>query len=150
MVDIVSPKTRSRMMSGIKGKDTKPEIIIRKELHARGYRYKLHDKKLVGRPDLVLPKYMAVIFINGCFWHGHDCHLFKWPKSRKDFWYQKISSTKERDIKTKKTLADLGWRQLIIWECAIKGKRRIPLNILIDTVVEWLESNKKTFNIDGH
>lgn len=140
MVDIVSPKTRSRMMSGIKGKDTKPEIIIRKELHARGYRYKLHDKKLVGRPDLVLPKYMAVIFINGCFWHGHDCHLFKWPKSRQDFWHKKISSNQKRDLETRLAFSHTDWRQLIVWECAIKGKHKIPLKILVDEIEDWLSS----------
>ena len=91
MADVVDRKTRSRMMSGIRGKNTRPELLIRKGLHARGFRFRLHDKRLPGKPDLVLPKYSAVIFVHGCFWHGHDCHLFKWPQSRREFWRKKIT-----------------------------------------------------------
>ena len=97
MVDVVSKEKRSKMMSGIRYKDTKPEIIIRKALHAKGFRYSLHNNKLPGKPDIVLPKYNAIIFIHGCFWHQHNCHLFKWPSTRPEFWQNKISGNKERD-----------------------------------------------------
>lgn len=90
MADVVTPEKRSKMMSGIQGKNTKPELTIRKGLHALGFRYRLHGKTLPGKPDLVFPKYKAVIFIHGCFWHAHHCHLFKWPSTRVDFWQEKI------------------------------------------------------------
>lgn len=86
MIDVVDTKTRSRMMSGIGGKNTRPELLIRGQLHRRGFRFRLHDTKLAGNPDIVLKKYQAVIFIHGCFWHRHECYLFKWPKSRPEFW----------------------------------------------------------------
>ena len=97
MADIVDKKTRSKMMAGIKGKNTKPEMLIRKALFAKGLRYRLHDKNLPGKPDLVFPKYKAVIFVQGCFWHGHDCHLFKWPTSNKEYWRNKINRNREVD-----------------------------------------------------
>ena len=122
MVDVVRPEKRSEMMAGIKGRNTKPEIIIRKVFFKRGFRYRLHYKGLPGKPDLVFPKYKAVIFVNGCFWHGHNCHLFKWPKSNPDFWKEKITGNQTRDIKNKKLLSVQGWRVKTIWECALKGK----------------------------
>ena len=97
MTDVVNKQTRSRMMSGIKSKNTKPELIIRKALFKKGFRFKLHDKSLPGKPDLVLPKYDAVIFIHGCFWHQHNCHLFKWPSTRPEFWETKIHRNVEVD-----------------------------------------------------
>jgi DNA mismatch endonuclease, patch repair protein len=98
MADIVPKAKRSEMMAGIRGKNTRPEMLVRRALHAHGYRFRLHRKDLPGKPDIVLPKYRAVIFVHGCFWHGHDCHLFKWPKTREDFWIQKIKNNQERDI----------------------------------------------------
>ena len=97
MTDIVDKATRSRMMSGIRGKDTRPEVLVRKALHALGFRYRLHNKSLPGKPDLSFPKYKAVIFIHGCFWHGHSCRYFKVPKTRTDFWQDKINSNRLRD-----------------------------------------------------
>lgn len=149
MADIVSPETRSRMMSGIKGKDTRPELLVRKALFARGFRYRIHDKNLPGKPDLVLPRYRAAVFIQGCFWHQHDCHLFKWPKSRQDFWRTKIESNKARDAKVISDLTASGWRVLIIWECALKGKKRLPLEELSDMVVNWLCSNTTYLEVTG-
>ena len=149
MADIVSPKTRSRMMSGIKGKDTKPEVSIRQELHSRGYRYKLHDPTLFGKPDLVLPKYKAVIFVNGCFWHAHNCHLFKWPKSNSAFWRKKISSNKDRDLRTKTAFSQTDWRHLTIWECAIKGKHGMPIKILVNEIEKWLRGESKINEISN-
>ena len=137
------------MMSGIRGKDTKPEIIIRKRLHASGFRYKLHDHKLPGRPDIVLPKYQAVIFVNGCFWHGHNCHLFKWPGSREEFWRKKITHTMEKDKENIEKLLKDGWRVLQIWECAIKGKEKLPINEIIENTTVWLRSSQKSHDIRG-
>ncbi|WP_017842818.1 very short patch repair endonuclease [Methylotuvimicrobium buryatense] len=119
MTDKVSPEVRSRMMAKIKARDTKPEMIIRKILHALGFRYRLHVKKLPGCPDIVLPKYKAVIMVNGCFWHGHGCHISNIPKRRSEYWVGKISKNREQDIQIKTQLYNLGWRVAIIWECAL-------------------------------
>ena len=125
-------------MSGIRGKDTRPEMLIRKGLHARGFRYRLHDNTLPGRPDMVFGSRSAVIFVNGCFWHGHDCHLFKWPTSRAEFWRQKILRNREKDEETIRALSMNGWRILTIWECALKGRTRFPVNDVIAKAAEWL------------
>ena len=147
MVDIVSKTTRSKMMSNIKGKNTVPEILIRRALHKRGFRYRLHDKKLPGKPDMVFPKYKAVIQVHGCFWHRHNCHLFKWPSTRKRFWKEKISSNVERDTRNLMKLNQSGWRTLIIWECALKGRYRLTEVGVIDKTVLWLYSDQPGFEI---
>ena len=121
VVDVVDSETRSRMMSGIRGQDTKPEMLIRRELHRRGFRYVLHSAKLPGRPDMVLAKHRAAIFVHGCFWHGHDCHLFKWPSTRAEFWSSKLNSNRSRDSRQLELLKESGWRVAVIWECAVKG-----------------------------
>jgi DNA mismatch endonuclease (patch repair protein) len=121
MADVHDPKTRSYNMSRIKGKNTKPEMLVRKFLFANGFRYRLHDKKLPGKPDIVLPKYKTVIFVNGCFWHGHEgCPYFVMPKTRTEWWQQKIRGTLERDKIAEISLTILGWRVVQIWECQIK------------------------------
>ena len=137
------------MMSGIRGKDTKPELTIRKALHARGYRYRLHSPAVPGKPDLLLRRYRAAIFVHGCFWHGHDCHLFKLPSTRTEFWQQKIDRNRARDAEVEAALRDQGWRRLVIWECALKGKSRIPLDEVMDATVKWLADNKKDLEIRG-
>lgn len=149
MVDVVDKKTRSRMMSGIRSKDTQPELKIRKALFDKGFRYKLHDKKQPGKPDLVLPKYHSVIFIHGCFWHGHNCHLFKWPSTRPDFWKKKIFRNKEVDKRNYRQLKKDGWYILTIWECAIKGRKKKPLENIIDSVIKWIEIEQKDKTIKG-
>jgi DNA mismatch endonuclease, patch repair protein len=149
MADIVSREVRSRMMSGIRGKNTKPEMLIRKELHRLGFRYRLHVKSLPGKPDIVLPRYRAAIFVHGCFWHGHDCHLFKWPKSRCEFWKAKIERNRELDSAANNALEDMGWRQATIWECAIKGRRQLQLETVIQSCTEWLESDQPSIEIKG-
>ena len=122
MVDIVDVSTRSRMMAGIKGRNTKPEILIRKLLHKKGFRFRLHVKNLPGKPDIVLPKYKAVIFINGCFWHGHkDCHLFKLPATRTEFWQEKIARNQANDCKSINLLLENNWKVCVVWECSIRG-----------------------------
>lgn len=149
MVDIVTPEKRSLMMAGIRGKNTKPETLIRKALFARGWRYRLHDKRLPGKPDLVFPRLRAVIFVDGCYWHGHDCHLFKLPSSRIEFWAEKIRRNRQRDIDVRRELDELGWRHLTVWECALKGRTRLPMADVIDTVVTWLESGEGAAEIEG-
>ncbi|MCW8952195.1 MAG: very short patch repair endonuclease [Rhodospirillales bacterium] len=149
MADVVSREVRSRMMSGIRGADTRPEMIIRQGLHRRGFRYRLHSRKLPGKPDLVFPKYTAVIFVNGCFWHGHDCHLFKWPKTRADFWKNKISSNRSRDAANLEILRNRGWRTCIVWECALKGSSPEKLNDVMDQVSWWLNNDAESLDIRG-
>lgn len=127
-------------MSGIRGKDTRPELIIRKALHARGFRYRLHCD-LPGKPDICLPKHRAVIFVHGCFWHGHDCHLFKWPKTRPEFWETKIKRNREVDAVSTAALLTAGWRVGAIWECALKGRARLPLETVLDECEDWLAGN---------
>ncbi|MCP4621890.1 MAG: DNA mismatch endonuclease Vsr [Bradyrhizobium sp.] len=149
MADVVSVEVRSRMMAGIRGKDTKPEMIIRRGLHARGFRYLLHDKRLPGKPDLVFPKHRAVIFVHGCFWHGHGCHLFKWPKTRMVFWRKKINRNREIDGTAISTLGSAGWRCCVIWECGLKGREALPVEKIIDRTSRWLSSNRKYYELVG-
>ena len=139
MPDVVDAPTRSRMMSGIRGRDTKPELLIRKGLHARGYRYRLHPRTLPGKPDLAFPSRKAAIFIHGCFWHGHDCPLFKWPSTRAEWWRAKIEGNRVRDRAVRAELAGMGWRQLRVWECALKGRQRRDPDALLDLVADWLD-----------
>ena len=123
MADIVTPDVRSRMMAGIKGKDTKPELLIRKLLFAKGFRYRLHVKDLPGKPDLVFPRYRAVVFIHGCFWHRHGrCPLTRWPKSKLEFWKPKLEANKKRDRKNLSKLHSMHWEVLVIWECEIRNR----------------------------
>jgi DNA mismatch endonuclease (patch repair protein) len=140
-MDVLTPEQRSLNMSRIRGRDTKPELQLRKGLHALGYRFRLHVPDLPGRPDLVFPRYSAVIQVNGCFWHGHDCHLFKMPTSRQEFWAAKIAANKERDSRTDLALSDAGWRVLTVWECALKGIKRRQLNDVLDCCGHFLHDD---------
>ena len=147
MPDVVAPAVRSRMMAGIRGADTKPELILRRGLHALGFRFRLHDRNLPGKPDIVFPRYKAVLFANGCFWHGHDCHLFKWPSTRAEFWHTKINRNREVDQRTSSALAEARWRQGIVWECALKGRGRQPFDSVIADCATWLRSEVPYFEI---
>ncbi|MDE0147263.1 MAG: very short patch repair endonuclease [Rhodospirillaceae bacterium] len=147
--DIVAPEVRSRMMAGIKGKDTKPEKAVRSALHRLGFRFRVHCVDLPGKPDLVFPKHRAVIFVHGCFWHGHDCHLFKWPKTRSEFWRNKISSNVARDGRNLSALAHSGWRVATIWECAIKGRARLPNDAIAERCAAWLVSDEPKLGLSG-
>jgi len=149
LIDVVDRKTRSRMMSGIRGKDTKPEIIIRKALFKKGFRYKLHDKTLPGKPDLVFPEFHSVIFIHGCFWHGHNCHLFKWPSTRPDFWRTKINRNRFVDQRSYKALKKEGWYNLTSGECALKGKKRRSLKYVVEKTEHWLLYETRNRQIAG-
>lgn len=127
-------------MSGIRDRDTKGELLIRKGLHARGLRYRINAKDLPGKPDIVLPRHYAVVFFNGCFWHQHDCPLFRWPKTREDFWRDKLEKNRERDRRVLSELAGSGWRIGIVWECGLKSVRNDPM-VLLDEVAGWVKND---------
>ena len=136
MTDVHNKATRSYNMSRIRGKDTKPEMVVRRFLFANGFRYRLHDPKLPGKPDIVLPKYKAVIFVNGCFWHGHKgCSYFVLPKTRTEWWLQKIKGTMARDKAAEVALNVLGWKVIVIWECQLKkDNQTITLSSLLSAI----------------
>lgn len=145
-----SKEERSYVMSRVKSKDTAPELLIRKSIHRLGLRYKLHDSKLPGKPDLVFPKYHAVVFIHGCFWHGHDCGRTGIPKNNREFWAEKIERNKRNDNKHITTLTNTKWRALTVWECAIQGKNKIKIDDLAGLIRDWLLSGKIYGAIEGH
>ncbi len=136
-------------MSGIKGKNTRPELLVRKGLHARGLRFRLHATHVPGKPDLVLARYRAAIFVHGCFWHGHDCHLFRLPSTNTGFWREKIQRNRNRDFSVREQLATSGWRVLVIWECALKGRTRLDPVTLLDRVGAWLRGDGQSSEIAG-
>ncbi len=123
MSDIFTKQKRSEIMSKISGKETKPEILVRKFLFANGFRYRKNDKRYPGKPDIVLPKYKTVIFIHGCFWHGHDCPAGKLPETRKKFWEDKIAGNITRDNRNSKELEQQGWKVIVIWQCELKNRQ---------------------------
>lgn len=137
MVDVVDAETRSRMMAGIKGKNTRPELALRRALYARGFRYRLHSKKVPGRPDLVFPKYRAVIFVHGCFWHRHEgCRYTTIPATRPEFWQAKFDANVARDSAVQMTLLEDGWRVATVWECALRKADQISATT--DLLAVWL------------
>lgn len=141
MADIKTKESRSYNMSRIAGKDTKPEELVRKYLFSKGFRYRKNVRKLPGTPDLVLPKYRTVIFVNGCFWHGHEgCKYFVWPKSNAEFWRQKIETNISRDRRKEAQLRDMGWNVMIVWECELRPpKRQVTLERLESQLRQILE-----------
>ncbi|HEL3255933.1 TPA: DNA mismatch endonuclease Vsr [Stenotrophomonas maltophilia] len=138
MVDSLTPEQRSAQMSRIRGSNTKLEVLVRKALHARGLRYRLGGAKLPGRPDIVLPKYRTVVFVHGCFWHGHDCPLYRLPKTRPEFWADKIGKNRTRDQRVTSELEAMGWRVLTVWECSLRGKTAIEQASFLDHLAENL------------
>lgn len=142
MVDVLTAEQRRLNMSRIRGKNTKPELLIRSALHRRGLRFRLHRRDLPGTPDIVLPKRRAVIFVHGCFWHGHGCHLSKIPQTRTAFWTKKIEQNRLRDRVAEQRLKDDGWRVVVIWECLLRGPKKLTVDTLIDKVVAALDSNR--------
>ncbi len=137
------------MMSGIRAVNTQPELTIRRGLHAKGFRFRLHADNVPGKPDLVLPRWRAAIFVHGCFWHGHDCHLFKLPSTRPEFWNAKIERNRKRDQIVRSQLEDSEWRFLVIWECALKGRTRLGFGELIEKVAVWLRGDERTGELRG-
>lgn len=139
--------TRSAMMSRIGPKDTRPEIVVRKGLHRLGFRYRVHAKDLLGKPDIVLPKYRTVILVHGCFWHGHEgCRYFRFPKTNTIFWQTKIGRNQERDAAVRRSLVDSGWRVLTVWECAT---RQVSEDFLIPAIADWLAGPENEASISG-
>jgi DNA mismatch endonuclease (patch repair protein) len=138
MADVLTPEQRRLNMSRIRGRDTKPEMLLRRGLHARGLRFRLHRRDLPGCPDLVFPALRAAVFVHGCFWHGHDCAMFKLPATRTEFWSAKIEGNRRRDIRALQDLSAAGWRTFVLWECDLRGPARRPLETVIDDVVAWL------------
>lgn len=132
MVDSLTPEQRSAQMSRIRGSNTKLEVLVRKGLHARGLRYRLGGSKLPGRPDIVLPKHRTVVFVHGCFWHGHDCPLYRLPKTRPEFWQAKIDSNKSRDARVQRELRAAGWKVIEFWECEVRGQDQVAIDRTLD------------------
>lgn len=146
MADKINRERRSWNMSRIRSKDTKPEILLRKALHEMGFRYRLHDRKLPGSPDLVFPKYRAVIFVHGCFWHRHGCKATATPSTNQEFWLKKFADTITRDKRNIQDLLDCGWRVAIVWECVLRGKKELP-DIIATELLDWLHSELKLLSI---
>lgn len=146
--DVVDAATRSRMMAGIRGRDTRPEWLIRRGLHKLGFRYRLHARKLPGRPDLVLVKHHAVVFVHGCFWHGHDCPLFTWPKTREDFWRTKIEGNRARDTRAINALTAAGWRVAIVWECSLR-RGTGDSGEVVERLAAWMISDEERIEVRG-
>lgn len=146
MTDIVDQQTRSRMMSGIRGKNTRPELVLRQALHASGFRFRLHSRNVPGRPDLVLAKYRAVVFVHGCFWHRHEgCRYSTTPSTRPEFWKAKLQANVLRDHATQTTLTELGWRVATVWECALRKPDQVAASV--DVLSDWLNSNDQRIEI---
>ncbi|MCK6405594.1 MAG: DNA mismatch endonuclease Vsr [Rhodocyclaceae bacterium] len=149
MADVVDKATRSRMMSGIRAKNTRPEMFLRQGLHALGFRFRLHAKGIPGKPDIVLPKHRALIIVHGCFWHGHGCRYCKTPKTNTAFWQEKIQSNKLRDERTLQLQLDAGWRCLVVWECAVRQAEQMPNELDIVTLsANWIVGNGRLATID--
>ncbi len=147
--DPLTPAQRRHNMSLIRAMDTQPEMLVRRGLHSRGLRYRLHDGSLPGRPDIVLPNRHAVIQVNGCFWHGHDCPKGVTPGTNTAFWTDKIERNRARDNATTAALLDAGWRVLTVWECALRGRARQSPDAVIDESVAWLDSEVRICEITG-
>lgn len=136
-------------MSGIRSRNTKPELRVRKALHAGGYRYRVNQRQLPGSPDIVLRKFGAVILVHGCFWHGHNCSLFKLPMTRTDFWRAKIAGNQERDVRNVHQLEAKGWRICVVWECVLRGRRdEAWFDTVIQLIENWLHSDSRLLEID--
>lgn len=148
-MDIVDQATRSRMMAGIKGKDTKPERLLRQALHARGFRFRLHSSKIQGRPDLAFPKYRAAVFVNGCFWHRHKgCRYTTTPSTRSEFWQAKFDTNVARDSLVCTALLKYGWRVATVWECALRRPQDVTTSV--ETLSRWLLSTEIQIEIGKH
>lgn len=141
MADVLTPEQRRLNMSRIRSKDTKPEMLIRRGLHARGLRYRLQDQSLPGRPDLVFPRYHTAVFIHGCFWHAHGCALSKLPATRQDFWRAKLTANALRDRKAVDALQAVGWRVLVIWECALRGSSRQRESVVLERAAKFIQDS---------
>jgi DNA mismatch endonuclease (patch repair protein) len=147
MADIVDKVTRSRMMSLIRGNNTKSEIRVRSLIHRQGFRFRINVRNLLGKPDIVLPRFHAVIFVHGCFWHGHDCPLFKWPNTRIKFWRNKIEGNQQHDQKVILSLYKLNWRVATVWECSMKGRHPLDNDLLAKSLAKWIRSKNSSLEL---
>ena len=148
-MDIFTQEKRSEIMSAVKGKDTKPEVMLRKALFSKGLRYSFHTKSIEGKPDIYLKKYNAVIFFHGCFWHGHNCKAGASPKTRTEFWKSKVESNKDRDSRIINSLKDKGFRVMIVLGCSLKGKGKSRFECVVNKIIEWLISDNGTNEISN-
>ena len=148
MADRHTPQARRKNMAAVKGKNTKPEMQIRRLLHKNGYRYRLHNNKLPGKPDIVLKKYGVVIFVHGCFWNSHGCYKSKVPETNKKFWADKINKNKSRDENTLNALIKEGLRVLTIWECTLAGKGKLTEEKIFEEIEDFLNSQAKYYKIE--
>ena len=148
-MDTVDKETRSRIMASVGQKNTGPETSLRVALHRAGLRYRLHDRRLPGTPDLVFPKYRAVIFVHGCYWHSHGCYKSTVPKTRQAFWVKKFKANKERDERKLRQLHELGWRVMVVWECALLGRSAQPISQVTDQVSKYLQGTEMRGDISG-
>jgi len=142
MTDVLTVDQRSLLMSRVRQRDTKPEMVVRRGLHARGLRYRLQDRKLPGRPDLVFSRHRTAVLVHGCFWHAHGCTLSKLPGTRQDFWREKLEANVARDHKAIVGLRAAGWRVLIVWECALRGPSKLDEAKILDEAAEFIKAGK--------
>lgn len=149
VVDTVDAATRSAIMSRVRSTDTKPEMAVRRALHARGYRYSLHSRSLPGRPDIVLTRHQAVVMVHGCFWHGHDCRLYRLPQSRQEYWSAKVERNKARDSDVQKKLKDMGWRCFVVWECAVRRPGGREVEEIAGRFEKWLNGHRQFGQVKG-
>lgn len=148
-MDVLTPEQRRHNMSRIRGKDTKPEMVLRRGLHAAGLRFRLHAGKLPGRPDMVFPRYNAAVLVHGCFWHSHDCPMCKLPATRPEFWKAKLEGNKARDLRNAAALRAEGWRLLTVWECSLRGPARLPLDAVLHQCEEFIRGCGEMAELTG-
>lgn len=148
MTELSQPGARSRNMAAIRAKNTRPELEIRHALHAAGFRYRLHNKSLPGTPDLVLRKHKTAVFVHGCFWHLHRCKFFRWPKTRAEFWRDKLIMNARRDASALHDLMEAGWRVAVIWECTLRSKSWTADEV-VDSFIQWLSTDEKLLVLES-
>ena len=149
MTDVHSPAQRSKNMAAIRCANTKPEIQVRRLLHDSGYRFRLHRRDLPGRPDIVLPRYKAAIFVNGCFWHMHDCEWFRMPRTRPEFWREKLLSNRRRDQQNLADLQATNWRVAVVWECSLRNGSEGRIESMRTKLCEWIDSESDFMNLES-
>lgn len=149
MVDVLTPEQRRCNMSRIRGRDTKPEMLLRRGLHAAGLRFRLHARDLPGRPDLVFPRFRAAVLVHGCFWHGHGCPMCRLPATRPDFWARKLEGNRARDRRTGEALVRSGWRVMIVWECSLRGPARRPLGDVLAQCAGFIRNGESYVELEG-
>jgi DNA mismatch endonuclease (patch repair protein) len=149
MTDNLTPIARRRTMSAVKSANSKAEMTLRRMLHGQGFRFRLHDAALPGTPDLALPARKAIIFMHGCFWHGHQCKARRRPATHRDYWTKKILRNRQRDRATARLLLSMGWRVAVVWECALAGPRRLPEGTLARRLAAWLRGKRRELDLGG-